>query len=126
MLLARFGINSPSYIKQVQVLHEFYDKNRYPTSTEKNELAQILNLSTKRVQHWFQWKWYKDKNKWLKSAIIPSLPLKTNNYLLQFYLQLIFFLNISLFSPNWNCSKLARKKTVNWWMILSTEIFAMK
>jgi hypothetical protein len=63
MLLARFGINSPLEEKQVRVLQDFFDKNRYPTSTEKDELAHMLNLSTKRVQHWFQWKRYKDKNK---------------------------------------------------------------
>lgn len=64
MLLARFGISSPLEEKQVQVLQDFYDRNRYPTSSEKDELAQMLSLSTKRVQHWFQWKRYKDKNKW--------------------------------------------------------------
>ena len=63
MLLARFGISSPLEEKQVQVLQDFYDRNRYPTSSEKDELAQMLSLSTKRVQHWFQWKRYKDKNK---------------------------------------------------------------
>ena len=63
MLLARFGINSPLEDRQVLILQEFYDKNRYPTTNEKNELAQVLGLSTKRVQHWFQWKRYKDKNK---------------------------------------------------------------
>ena len=55
-LLSSFGIRAPLLPEKVSELKEAYAVNPYPTTTEKQFLADRLTMTFKQVNNWFRWR----------------------------------------------------------------------